>query len=127
MKHSVGRYVVGLAAIGSGICALAWHQFDALGDASLRLIFIYVLATIEILGGGAIQWTRTARAGALAVGTIYLVFALLGVPFIFKHPLVYNGYGNFFEQFSFVAGALNLYVCSGPINSARSARLAKIG
>ena len=75
MKHSVGRYVFGLAAIGSGICALTWHQFDALGDASLRPIFIYVLATIEILGGVAIHWTRTARAGALA-----------GVRFIWHSP-----------------------------------------
>lgn len=63
----------------------------------------------------------------MAVGTIYLASALLGVPFILKHPLVYNGYGNFFEQFSFVVGAAILYACSGPINSARSARLAMIG
>ena len=127
MKHSVGRYVFSLAAIGSCICALTWHQFDVLGDASLRPIFIYVLATIEILGGVAIQWTRRARAGALAVGTFYLASALLGVPFILKHSLVYIGYGNFFEQFSFVVGAVILYACSGPINSARSARLAMIG
>lgn len=45
MRHSVGRYVFGLAAIGSGICALTWHQFGALSDASLPPIFIYVLAS----------------------------------------------------------------------------------
>lgn len=38
MKYSLGRYVYGLAAIGFGICALAWHaisnwhQIKALGD-----------------------------------------------------------------------------------------------
>ena len=127
MKYSLGRYIYGLAAIGSGICALVWHDFSALGHIPHREIFIYIMATVEVLGGVAIQWLRTVRAGALAVGVIYFAFALLGVPLILKHPLVYNGLGNFFEQFSFVAGALIVYACSGAMASARSARLAKIG
>ena len=127
MKYSLGRYVYGLAAIGSGICALVWHDFNALGNIPHREILTYFLATIEILGGVAVQWPRTARAGAVAVGTIYFTFALLGVPLIIAHPLVYNGFGNFFEQFSFVSGALILYACSGPTAMARTARLAQIG
>jgi hypothetical protein len=127
MKYSLGRYVYGLAAIGSGICALAWHEFTALGVVPHREILTYVVATIEIFGGVAVQWPRTARAGAVALGTIYFTFALLGVPFIIAHPLVYNGFGNFFEQFSFVAGAAILYACSGPIGPARTARFAQIG
>jgi len=130
MKHSVGRYTYGLAAIGSGICTLAWHdvsnwqQIHALPH---REILTYIVGTIEILGGVAIQWSRTARAGAVALGAIYFIFALLGVPLIIEHPLVYNGFGNFFEQFSFVSGALILYGCSGSIAPARTARLAQIG
>jgi len=127
MKYFLGRYVYGWAAIGSGICALAWHNFDALGGVPHRQIFIYIAATIEILGGVAVQWPRTARAGAVAVGAVYLAFALLGVPIIIAHPLVYNGFGNFFEQFSFVAGALILYASSGPIVAARTQKLARIG
>ena len=133
MKYSLGRYVYGLAAIGSGICALAWHDFNnwqqikALGNVPHRETLPYIMATIEILGGVAVQRPRTARAGAVALGTIYFTFALLGVPFIIKHPLVYNGFGNFFEQFSFVSGAVILYACSGPIAPARSARLAQVG
>ncbi|MFZ0879091.1 MAG: hypothetical protein WA002_06325 [Candidatus Acidiferrales bacterium] len=127
MKYSLGRYVYGLAAIGSGICALTWHDFDALGDVPHREILTYIVATIEILGGVAVLWPRTARAGAAAVGTIYFAFALLGVPLIIEHPLVYNGFGNFFEQFSYVSGAMILYACSGPIAPARTARLAQFG
>jgi uncharacterized membrane protein YphA (DoxX/SURF4 family) len=127
MKYSLGRYVYGLAAIGSGICALAWHDFSALAGVPHREILTYIAATVEILGGVAIQWPRTARAGAVAVGTIYFIFALLGVPFIVAHPLVYNGFGNFFEQFSFVSGAIILYAYSGPIATTRTARLALIG
>ncbi|MHB8413131.1 MAG: hypothetical protein ACYDDI_14460 [Candidatus Acidiferrales bacterium] len=131
MKYSLGRYVYGLAAIGSGICALVWHRFDALGSVPHREILTDIAAVIEILGGAAVQlpvlWPRTARAGAVALGTIYFMFALLGVPLIIEHPLVYNSFGNFFEQFSSVSGALILYACSGPIASGRTARLAQIG
>ncbi len=127
MKYSLGRYVYGLAAGAAGICALGWHNFSVVGNIPHRGIFIYIAAAIEILGGVFILWSRTARVGAVAVGVIYLIFALLGVPFILKHPFVYNGFGNFFEQFSFVAGALILYAGSGPIASDRTNRLAKFG
>src|SRR5450755_181403 len=133
MNYSLGRCVYGLAAIGLGVCTLAWHdinnwpQVKALGDVPLREILTYIVASIEILGGVAVQWLRTARAGAVALGTIYFTFALLAVPLIIEHPLVYNGFGNFFEQFSFVSGAVILYACAGPIAPARTARLAQIG
>ena len=127
MKYSLGRYVYGLAAIGSGICALVWDNFDALGNIPHRGFLTYIMATVVILGGVAVQWQRTARAGAIALGTIYFTFALLGVPLIIEHPLVYNNLGNFFEQFSFVAGAMILYACSGPIAPARTTRLAQFG
>jgi uncharacterized membrane protein YphA (DoxX/SURF4 family) len=133
MKYSLGRHVYGLAAIGFGICALAfhditnWHQIKALGDNPHRDIFTYIVAAIEILGGAAVLWSRTARAGAIALGTIYFAFALLGVPQIISHPLVYNSFGNFFEQFSLVSGAAILYAWSGPIAPARTSKLAQIG
>jgi len=133
MKHSLGRYVFGLAAIGSGICVLVWHdvinwqQIKALGNAPHHEILTYIVAAIEILGGVAVQWPSTARAGAVALGAMYFIFALLGAPLIIEHPLVYNGFGNFFEQFSFVSGAVILYACSGPSAPARTARLAQIG
>jgi uncharacterized membrane protein YphA (DoxX/SURF4 family) len=132
MKYSLGRYVYGLAAIGSGICAFAWHdlnnwqQIRALGDVPHREI-AYFVATIEILGGVAVQWPRTARAGAVALGTLYCTFGLLGIPLIIQHPLVYNGFGNVFEQFSMASGAVILYAGSGPSAPPRTARSAQIG
>jgi uncharacterized membrane protein YphA (DoxX/SURF4 family) len=127
MKYSLGRYIYGLAAIGSGICALAWDNYDALGDVPHRGVLTYLVATIEILGGVAVQWPRTARAGAVAIGAIYFIFALLGVPLTIQHPQVYNNFGNFFEQFSYVSGAVILYACSGPIARARTSRLVQFG
>jgi uncharacterized membrane protein YphA (DoxX/SURF4 family) len=133
MNRSVGRYLYGLAAIGFGICALAsndannWQQeVTALGVLSHHEILNYVVAAIEILGGAAVLLPRTARAGAAALAALWFIFALLGIPLIFRHPLVYNEYGNFFEQFSFVSGALILYAWSDP-NSPRSSKLAQFG
>jgi hypothetical protein len=127
MKFTLGRHIYGLAAIGFGICALVWHDFGALGGVAYPALFINIAAAIAILGGAAVQWPRTARIGALALGVLYLIFALLGLPFIVAHPLVYYGYGNFFEQFSLVAGATIIYAYCDPIPSTRTARLARTG
>ncbi|HEY7980563.1 MAG TPA: MauE/DoxX family redox-associated membrane protein [Candidatus Eremiobacteraceae bacterium] len=133
MNHSVGRYLYGVAVIGFAICALVsndannWQQeVAALGNIPHREILSYIVAAVEILGGLAVLLPRTARAGAAALAAIWFIFALLGVPFIFRHPLVYNEWGNFFEQFSFVSGALILYASSDP-NRARASRWAQIG
>lgn len=127
MKHSLGRYVYGLAAIATGVCALVWHNYDALGHVPHRGTVIYILAVIEILAGIAILWPRTVRAGAAAMVAIYLLFALLAIPLILKHPLVYVYYGNFFEQFSYATAALILYACTSAVAPARTPRLAQIG
>jgi uncharacterized membrane protein YphA (DoxX/SURF4 family) len=133
MRYSLGRYVYGLAAIGFGVCALAWHdivnwqQIKALGENPHREILTYIVATIEIVGGVAVLWPRTARAGAVALGVIYCIFALLGLPQIIAHPLVYNSFGNVFEQLSLASGALILYACSVPVAATRTPRLAQCG
>jgi len=133
MRYSLGRYIYGLAAIGFGVCAFGWHyivnwqQIKALADDPHRVIFTYVVATIEILGGLAVLWPRTARAGALVLGVIYGIFALIGLPEIIAHPLVYNSFGNVFEQLSLVSGAMIVYACSGPIAATRTPRSALIG
>ena len=111
----LGRQVYGLAAFLFGIITLVchdfnnWQQIRALGNVPHREILIYIAAAIEIFGGLAIQWTRTARAGALALGSLYLIFALLWVPHIVAEPRVFDRWGNFFEQFSLVSGALIVY------------------
>ena len=92
----LGRHVLGLAAILFGIVTLVWHDFNnwqqiqALGNVPHREILAYIAAAIELLGGLAIQWTRTARTGAVALGTIFFVFALLWVPHIVAEPRAYD-------------------------------------
>ena len=130
----LGRYVYGNAAIAFGVIALLWHDFNApwqqirtLGSVSHREILVYLAAAIFLFGGIAIQWRTTARVGALALGVIYLFFALMWVPIIAAEPKVYDRYGNFFEQFSLVSGALVVHATFAPNNSKSAARLARLG
>ncbi len=132
MKDWVGRYIYGLAAIGFGICALVWHdlnnfqQIKAL-DVHDRVVLTNIIGALEILGGMAVLLPGAARAGAVSIGALYFAFALLGIPLIVAHPLVYNGFGNFFEQLSLASGALILYASPGPVAPAGTARFAQIG
>jgi uncharacterized membrane protein YphA (DoxX/SURF4 family) len=133
MRMSLGRHVYGLAAVAFGVITLVWHDFNGwqqvrvLGNVPHREILVYLAAAIELFGGIAIQWPRTARAGALALGILYLIFALLWVPRIAATPQIYDPWGNFFEQFSIVSGALIVYAAFGQSNPKRAARVARIG
>ena len=133
MRIPLGRQVYGLAAIAFGVITLVWHDFNgwqqirALGNVPHRGILVYLAAVIELFGGIAIQWPRTQRAGSLALGCLYLIFALLWIPYIIAHPLVYDPWGNFFEQFSLVSGALIVCALSDPVNSEQSQSLARMG
>jgi uncharacterized membrane protein YphA (DoxX/SURF4 family) len=133
MRIYLGRHVYGLAAVAFGVITLVWHDFNnwqqirALGNVPHREILVYVAAAIELFGGIAIQWPRTVRAGAFALGSIYLVFALLWAPHIVATPQIYDRWGNFFEQFSLVSGALIVYASVSRNDSARAARAARIG
>jgi uncharacterized membrane protein YphA (DoxX/SURF4 family) len=129
----LGRHVYGLAAVAFGIITFLWHDFNtwqqirALGEVPHREILAYIAAAIEIFGGVAIQWPRTARAGAFALGLIYLVFALLWVPHIVAEPRVFDRWGNFFEQFSLVSGALIVYGSLNRSDSKRPAAATRLG
>jgi uncharacterized membrane protein YphA (DoxX/SURF4 family) len=128
----IGRRVLGLAAVAFGIITVMFHDFNVwqqirpLGNIPHPEILAYCAAAIEIVGGIAIQWSRTARLGAAVLGAYYLVFALLWVPIVVQMPFVYGRLGSFFEQLSIVSGALIVF--SGFEKDAdRAAKLARAG
>ena len=103
---SLGRHVFGVAALAFGLITLAWHDYN--GWHQPRYL-IYAAAAAQIFGGAAIQFPRTTKTGAAVLAAVYLVFALLCVPGIVAAPQIYNSWGNFFEQFSLVTGAVVVY------------------
>jgi uncharacterized membrane protein YphA (DoxX/SURF4 family) len=131
-KLYLGRHVFGLAGILFGVITLAWRDFNIwqqiqpLGNVPHRTVLACFVAVLEIFGGVAIQFRKTARIGALTLGGIYLAFALLYVPRILAEPRIYTRYGGFFEEFSQVAGALIIYSMFAQ-RSERSAKLARLG
>jgi uncharacterized membrane protein YphA (DoxX/SURF4 family) len=132
-RIDLGRHVYGLATVAFGIITLVWHDFNswqqiqALGNVPHREILVYIAAVIELFGGLAIQWRKTARAAAVALGTIYLIFALLWVPHILAKPKIFDRWGNFFEQFSLVAGALIIFALLSPSDSERPRTVGRMG
>jgi uncharacterized membrane protein YphA (DoxX/SURF4 family) len=132
MRAYLGRHVYGLAAVGFGILALVWHDFNIwqqirpLGNVPHREILLCIVAAIEIVGGIAILWPKTARVGAVALGTIYFIFALLWLPLFIQKP-AYDRLGNFFEQFSLVSGALIVYASFDLGDSVRAGKIARLG
>jgi uncharacterized membrane protein YphA (DoxX/SURF4 family) len=110
--HELGRRAYGIAAIVFGVVALRWNdpgtlpQLQAITDPSIHAVVVYVVALAAIAGGLAVLWDRTVRTGAAVLATLFLVFALARIPGIAGAPLVYDRWGNFFEQFSIFSGAL---------------------
>ena len=103
---NLGRHVFGVAALAAGIITLVWHDYN--GWHQLRYL-IDAAGVAQILGGLAIQFPRTAKAGAILLGAVYLAFALLCAREIVARPKIYNSWGDFFEQFSLVTGAAIVY------------------
>ncbi len=98
-----GRHVFGVAALAFGVITLAWH------DSHQLRYLVYFASAALIFGGAAIQFRRTAKAGAAVLGAACLVFVLLCVPGIVAAPQIYNSWGNFFEQFSLLTGVAIVY------------------
>jgi uncharacterized membrane protein YphA (DoxX/SURF4 family) len=132
MKIYLGRHVLGLAAILFGVFTLTWHDFNdwqqirPLGNIPHEIL-AYITGAIELVGGVAIQWRKTARLGAFALGSIFLIFALLWIPRIVAEPRVFDRWGNFFEQFSQVAGALIIFGSFDRDDSRRAAMITQFG
>jgi hypothetical protein len=92
--------------VAFGLITMAWHDYNSW---HLPSYVLYPAAAALILGGVAIQFRRTAKAGAAVLGVVYLAFALRCLPQIFAQPQIYNNWGNFFEQFSLVSGAVIVF------------------
>jgi hypothetical protein len=122
LSSNLGRHVFGVAALAFGLITLTWRDYN---DWHPPRYIVYAAAAALIFGGAATQFRRTAKSGAAVLGAVYLAFALQCVPRIVAAPQIYNSWGNFFEQFSLVAGAAILYACLSTVWSRET--LSRIG
>ena len=117
-KPFYGCIVFGAAAFLFGVIALMWHDADTWQ--TLRQIWSLPFGAIiggflmaaQVVGGIGLQHPRTARASAIVLAAVYLLFCLACIPPIFGEPSVYAHYGSFFEQFSSLCAATALYAAT---------------
>lgn len=121
-QSQFGLWSFGVAAVLLGVVGLAWGDFATNWQrvqpgVPFREALAYLVAACELLSGLAIFWRRTAQAGAFFLTILYAVFALLWVIQIFSSPLVYDNWGNFFEESSLVIGGAVAFTRLAPPDS----------
>ncbi len=121
-QSQLGLWSFGLAAILLGVVGLAWGDFATNWQrvqpgVPFREALAYLVAACELLSGLAIFWRRTAQAGAFFLTILYSAFTLLWVIQIFISPMVYDNWGNFFEEFSLVNGGAVAFTLLAPPDS----------
>lgn len=122
LPSHIGLRSFGLAAVALGVVGLAWGDFAANwqrvpSGIPFREALAYLVATYELAAGLGILWPRTAKVCALLLTILYSVFALLWALQVFVFPLVYDNWGNFFEEFSLVAGGAVAFTSLAPPGS----------
>jgi uncharacterized membrane protein YphA (DoxX/SURF4 family) len=86
--------VYGIASAAAGVMDLIWGGFDAahqpiqaFGDhIPGRAILAYITAAWMIVGGAAIVWRRSRRAGGAMLAVIYFVFTVFWLPRFYTAP-----------------------------------------
>jgi uncharacterized membrane protein YphA (DoxX/SURF4 family) len=107
---SLGRCVLGIAAIWLGLVGLAWGEFATVWHpvqdyTPFRTPLAYLTAVALIACGLAIQWRRTAGPGLLVLTVFFTIFALLWTPRIVLLPHIVATWAGFAEQFAIAIAA----------------------
>jgi uncharacterized membrane protein len=126
-----GIYVYGAAAICLGVIGLVWGDFAMTwqrvpADVPYREALAYMAAVWEICAGVAILLRQSARTGALLLTMLYSLFALSWLFQIASTPLVYDPWGNLFEELSLVIAGLVVYASLAPRGSIWAGKTAAI-
>ena len=103
---AVGRRVFGGAALILGSVSLILHADLILRPFPGDAVVLFVTSVALIGGGLAMQFRKTAAAGATILGVVYALSALSLASDIFAKPAIYASWGNVFYQLALVAGAI---------------------
>ncbi len=122
-------YAVG--AIALGLIGLVWGDFASdwqlVGRAvPARTALAYFAALLELAGGLALLWPRTARYASALLAAIFSVFTLLWLAKALQNPKTYDSWGNVFEELSLVIAGLVASASLAPRGSAFALKKALI-
>lgn len=116
MPKDLGRLVYGFAGIVLGVIGLiardfaaVWQPLENLGVDSNRETVAVIYAAAFLAAGAAAMWSRTARAGVLALAALHFISALGWIPRIIGRPTIYGVWNGFFELFSLVVAGVVAY------------------
>jgi uncharacterized membrane protein YphA (DoxX/SURF4 family) len=125
--------VFGLGIMALGIICLVWGDFD-LGQPVPknfpdRTALAYAAAVFMLVAGAAVEWRRTVTWGAAALAIYYtlIVVILMDGRVVLRHYAEFIAYSNTAEQVPIAASALIIYAASAKIETARAARLTRLG
>jgi uncharacterized membrane protein YphA (DoxX/SURF4 family) len=117
----VAQRLYGFAAVAFGLVGLIWGDFAAVWQPVAKTVpgrtaLAYAVAAVLLLAGLAMQWRRSAAAGALTLTILYsLGVILLHVPQVLAQPSVFVTWSGTAEQLALVAGGLVTYAfCKAP-------------
>lgn len=134
LSSNLGSRVYGLAAIALGLIGLIWGDFATVWQpvqpgVPHRDALAYIVAVCFLLGGTAIQWRQTARAGALVLIILYFMSALLWLPRVVGYPQLFGTWSGFAEQFALAAAGIVAFasVAVASRESTRAVRTAQTG
>jgi hypothetical protein len=130
-----GKCVFAAAAIALGVIGLVWADFASIWqpiaalpfELPYRAVFADAVAVLLILGGAAMLWQRTARAGAIVLGVLYFLFALLWLPRVIGFPLLFGTWAGFFQELALASAAIVAYASFAPRGSAPASTAGRFG
>lgn len=111
----VGNRVYGAAAIALGLVGLAWGDFAAVWqpvpqETPFYVPLAYATALVLLCAGVALQWRRSAAAGALLLAALSILFALLWARRIVSHPEIFAVWSGTAEQVAIALGGIAAYL-----------------
>ena len=102
MTTRLGTYTLGLGSVAAGLLDLMWGEFEPSHEPIQawgnhipgQTTLAYITAIGLIVGGAALLWRRTERAGAVVLAIVYGAFTAFWLPRLITAPSILGYHPN---------------------------------
>jgi uncharacterized membrane protein YphA (DoxX/SURF4 family) len=127
-----GVHVYGAAAIALGVVGLVWSDFASVWqpvppEFPSRRVLAWVVASLFLASGLALQWRRTARASLPVLACLHLFPALFWLRRVVYYPQLIGTWLGSAEQFALVIAAAVAFASMSPRPTAWDGRIHRGG